>query len=68
LTVRGESSEADRATEEKFVHFCAVVDFPNPNCSVPTGREKALTVGERGEGGDEAFVGFPSSDETQGFG
>ena len=32
------------------------------------GRENALTVREKGEGGDGAFVGFPSSDETQGFG
>jgi hypothetical protein len=42
--------------------------FPNPNRSIkPTGGEEALTVREKGEGGDEAFVGFPSSDEAQGL-
>jgi hypothetical protein len=28
------------------------------------GREEALTVREKGDGGDGAFVGFPSSDEA----
>ncbi|MFA0774203.1 MAG: hypothetical protein KEFWMYNX_002240, partial [Candidatus Fervidibacter sp.] len=46
-------------TEGKFVHFCAVADFPDLNRSVPMGGEKALTVG---------FVGFPSSEGAQGLG
>ena len=50
--------------EGKFVSFCAIVDLPEPNCSVPTGGEEALTVRGKGEGGDEDFVGFPSSDEA----
>jgi hypothetical protein len=62
--LRGEGDAADRATKGKFVHFCAIADFPYPNRSVPTGREKALTVREKGEGDDGAFVGFPSSDEA----
>jgi hypothetical protein len=42
--------------------------FPNPNRSIkPTGGEEALTVREKGDGVDGAFVGFPSSDEAQGF-
>ena len=27
-----------------------------------------MTVGEKGDGGDEAFVGFPSSERAQGLG
>ena len=64
LPVGGEGGEADGATEGKFVSFCAIADLPKPNCSIPTGGEEALTVRGKGDGGDEDFVGFPSSDEA----
>jgi len=45
LTVRKEDSEIDRKiNKRKVIDFYAVVDFPEPNRSVPTGGEKALTV------------------------
>gem|GEM_PF-3056638 len=47
---QGEDSEADGATEGKFVNFCAVADFPEANLSVPAGREEALTIREDASG------------------
>ena len=42
--VKRKGGEVDEATEGKFVSFCAIADFPELNCSIPTGGEEALTV------------------------
>jgi hypothetical protein len=63
-----------RTTLTAFPFMCPCKTFTNfpsakssPCRSVPTGREKALTVREKGDGGDGAFVGFPSSERAQGL-